>query len=172
MGYWNELPVVEIIPENTVGFEGCKLCNGLGYVFDKERFGKGKDYSKSKGGRTIDVKNKYYKQCPICDSKNKFAPLLDCPLCEGEHTNDHECPYCDMIYDNWNTREYYGKTYMSYDNIKELLLFDKTKKNVLIWMGKKIMEKCKSHKKDDPQEFQYHPLAYAYRRVLREVWSI
>ena len=43
--------------------------------------------------------------------------------------------------------------------------------DILLWIAKEIESQCKSYKKEKPEEFQYNPLAYAYRKVLREIWQ-
>lgn len=160
-----------IIPDNTIGFPDCPNCSGKGYVWDKRLIESDVDYSKSKRGRSIWVCNTYYVQCPICNPKNNYKPLLDCPLCSGVHTNDNTCPYCDLIYDKLKEKkksEWESRTLYQYEQIDR---YGATKKELLKYIANVIVTGCKPYKKENPEVFQYHPLAYAYRKVLREIWA-
>lgn len=46
------------------------------------------------------------------------------------------------------------------------------KKSIVRAVAYDVLNDCKRHAKDDPQKFQYHPLARRFRRMLRLYWAL
>lgn len=168
-----------VYPAGCVGLPDCQTCKGSGYVYDYSQMETQRDYSRSKRGRSIQVWVTYHKQCPFCDPTNKYEPLHTCPLCHGWYTNDdiNPCPYCDLFYNKLRDSGRFGYGVCgNYGQKAEYPLYiypeiKGTRRQVLRWIADRIIECCKHHKKEDPQEFQYTPLAQAYRLVLRAIWA-